>query len=357
MNELWNSFHKSIEKIYHFLNSLYTPHASRWQRYGLVLILTSLFFLIKTTLSVTLQRDIPFLFSLFIVIISSWFGGFGPGILATLLSGFLTYYLFLEPKLSFSRLDDIPNIIFLIVFLLEGIFISMLSESRKRSDKHKSEFIGIVSHELKNPLTSIKGYADLIYKLAKQSKQAKQSEYALRIDAQINQVITMINDLLDVTKIETGRLTYQDDSFDILSLVKEVVSDQQVATNSHKILLSGIVKKKVHGDKYRIGQVITNLINNAIKYSPQASKIKVSIKNKAHKVIISVQDYGIGIPEEDQYNLFLPFYRAKNTQRAKGTGIGLFISSEIVKRHKGRLSMQSKLGKGSIFYLELPATT
>lgn len=356
MKELLSSFHKIIEKIYIYLNSLYLPQANRWSRYGLVLLLVSLFFLIKVTLLVTFQRDIPFLFSLFIVILSSWFGGFGPGLLATFLSGILTYYLFLEPKLAFSGLEDIPNIIFLMIFLIEGIFISMLSESRRRNEKQKNEFIGIVSHELKNPLTSIKGYAEMIYKIAGRKKQLRLSEFAQRIDTQIKQVIDMINDLLDVTKIETGRLTYNNETFEINELVEEVILDQQVAAETHKILLTGRIKKKISGDRYRIGQVITNLISNAIKYSPQANKVRVSIKNKLKGVVITVEDYGFGVSKEDQSHLFLPFYRAKNTHKAKGAGIGLFISSEIVKKHKGKLWMQSKIGKGSVFYLELPAT-
>jgi signal transduction histidine kinase len=111
----------------------------------------------------------------------------------------------------------------------------------------------------------------------------------------------------------------------------------------------------ISGDKYRIGQVITNLITNAIKYAPQAKKVNVLLVNKRNGVTISVQDFGPGIDRSDQAKLFRQYFRAANTQSARGTGIGLFISSQIIAHHKGKIWVESKVGKGSIFSIWLPA--
>ena len=128
-----------------------------------------------------------------------------------------------------------------------------------------------------------------------------------------------------------------------------------MTTDTHKIHFSAKGNKTVIGDRYRIGQVITNLISNAIKYSPSAKKVNVEVENKRNGVVISIQDFGSGIDQDDQKKLFTPFFRAKNSESAKGTGIGLFISLQIVERHKGKLWLKSTVGKGSTFYLSLPS--
>jgi signal transduction histidine kinase len=340
--------------LHHYLDKLSVPGSgNRLQRYGFVLVITLIFFFIKMALVAAVGTEVPFLFALFIVIICAWIGGFGPGVLATILSGSITYYFYLEPKYTIFGEANIPNAIVLVVFFAEGLFISMMSEAHRKSDIHKSEFIGVISHELKNPLTSIKGYAEIIQRLASKNGESKLAEFAVRIDQQVKQVIEMINEMLDITKIETGRLTYQDETFNITDLVKEIVSDLQVTTNTHKIHFSGKINKLITGDRYRIGQVVTNLVSNAIKYAPYTKKVNVAVEGKRNGIVISVQDFGPGIAKEDQAKLFDPFFRAKNTQSAKGTGIGLFISSQIVNRHKGRLWVESTIGKGSTFYVFL----
>lgn len=315
MRNIVSYVHKYIDKL------TVANSGNRLQRYGFVLILTGIFFLIKTAFISVIGIDVPFLFSLFIVIICAWVGGFGPGILATLLSGGITYFFFLEPKYALFGEENIANMVVLLVFFAEGFFISMMSEAHRKSDIQKSEFIGVISHELKNPLTSIKGYAEIIQREATKDKKEKLAGFAVSIDRQIKQVIEMINDMLDITKIETGRLTYQDEIFNISELVKELVGDLQVTTSTHKIHFEGGNGPVISGDKYRIGQVITNLISNAIKYAPNTRKVNVKVMNKKDSICISIQDYGPGIAKGDQAKLFEPFFRAKNTQKAKGTGI------------------------------------
>jgi signal transduction histidine kinase len=194
----------------------------------------------------------------------------------------------------------------------------------------------------------------MIRRHAEKKGENKISEFAMRMDQQIKHVLQMINEMLDITKIETGRLTYHDEVFDIGELVEEIVKDQQMTTDTHTISLSVKTHTKLTGDRYRIGQVIINLISNAIKYSPNATKIHVSAKKTPSTVVISIQDFGPGISKEDQSKLFQPFFRAKKTSSAKGTGIGLFISNQIVERHAGRIQVKSTVGKGSIFTIELP---
>jgi signal transduction histidine kinase len=182
----------------------------------------------------------------------------------------------------------------------------------------------------------------------------KTAHYATRISLQIKQLTMMINEMLDITKIETGRFTYQPERFVLADLVKELIADQQVTTTTHKIKLAGQSKSLIFADKYRIGQVITNLLSNAIKYSPLAVSVEVKLKESGKWVEVQVKDNGAGISQADQRKLFQPFFRAKNTQSAKGTGIGLFISSQIVNAHNGYLLVRSTLGKGSTFIVKLP---
>jgi signal transduction histidine kinase len=343
-----------FSRIHRLMDSLTLPgNGNRLQRYGFVIVLVIIFVLIKTTFSAFIGRDVPFLFGLFIVLISAWYGGFGPGMLATILTGFLNFYFFMEPKFTLFGEENIPNYIILGFFCAEGFIISVMSEAHRKSDIQKSEFVGVVSHELKNPLASIKGYAELLHKAEKRAGKKKLAEYASRIDLQVSNVLSMVNDMLDITKIETGRLTYHKEDFLINDLVKHIVADQQITTTTHTITLVGTSKKLIYGDRYRIGQVITNLLSNAIKYAPNSKKISVRIKDMQSGVQIAVADKGPGISKADQKRLFEPFYRSKSTDKATGTGIGLFISSQIIEQHKGKLSVKSTIGKGSTFTIFL----
>lgn len=348
MERIWSVIHRYFDKL------SVPSNGHSMQRYGFVFLVITIFLFIQVSFDSFIGKDVPFLFELFIVTICAWFGGFGPGLLATVSTGVITYYFFLDPKLTWFGVKNISNGFILFTFFLEGLLISVMSESHRRSDKQKSEFVGIISHELKNPLTSIKGYAEIIKRQAGKNGENKLSDIAIRIDQQAKQVIDMINEMLDITKIETGRLTYKDEVFRIDDLVKEIIRDQQVTTKRQRIRFSGKSGRSLLGDRYRIGQVITNLISNAIKYAPASKVLHVRVENKRAGVLIAVQDFGAGIKKDDQLRIFDPFYRAKNTREAKGAGIGLFISSRIVAKHKGKLWVESKIGKGSTFYLLLP---
>lgn len=351
MKKLWS-------QTLQFLEALHRGNIkNKMQVYTFISLFISLFLIIESYLFTNLGLEPRYILSLLIVLLSAWFGGIGPGIFATLLAGIATYYFLLDPRGSFMIGENFDDLMYLFIFLIEGTLIVMVIELHRKADRKRSEFLGTISHELKNPLTAIKAYAQLISRFAKKKKETTITEFAERIDKQVNHVSEMVNYMLDITKVETGQLIYRDEIFVASDLVKEVVKDQQVITDTHTIHFTSLTDKTVMGDRYRIGQVIINLISNAVKYSPHAKEVIVQVVGKQNGVQISVKDFGIGIREKDRNKMFQPFFRADNVKRAQGTGIGLYISSQIVVRHKGKLWFDSEEGKGSTFYLWLPAAT
>ncbi len=224
------------------------------------------------------------------------------------------------------------------------------------AERRKDEFISMASHELKTPLTSLKGFTHvLLRRLAKQGDEQGLT-YLAKIDKQVDKLTILINDLLDLSKIQTGKLDYREEYFDLDALVREIVENVQGTTHTHRLLVEGQTHAQVFGDKDRLGQVLINLLTNAIKYSPQADKVIVHLSTEQGQAIVSVQDFGIGIAKEYQQYIFDRFYRvtAPQEQTYPGLGIGLYISSEIIRRHHGRLEVESHKGEGSTFSFVLP---
>lgn len=230
-------------------------------------------------------------------------------------------------------------------------------EERIEIDKKKDEFISIASHELKTPVTSLKAYTQILQANFDEDKNEKGSVMLAKMDKQIDKLTELIVDLLDVTKIDKGEMVFDIEKFDINELIKEIAEEMQRTTQKHRIELELNDCEKIEGDRNRIGQVIVNFISNAIKYSPRKDKIIVSSKCDDGNVIIAVKDFGIGIPKADQANIFKRFYRVsgKTNYTFPGLGLGLYISSEIIKRHQGEISFQSVDGKGSTFYFQIPS--
>lgn len=221
--------------------------------------------------------------------------------------------------------------------------------------RQKDDFMAIASHELKTPVTSIKLYTQLLYLKFKKLKDLKSAESVAKMDNQLNKLISLINDLLDVTKIEEGKLQFNLKTFDMNELIKEVVEEMQLTTK-HKI--EKVLEKAnlVYADRERIGQVLTNFISNAIKYSPQANRVIVRVAKDRKNVIVSVTDFGMGLTASEQKKVFERFNRAgqEGPGGLPGLGLGLYISREIIRRHKGKIWLESKKGKGSTFYISLP---
>lgn len=226
---------------------------------------------------------------------------------------------------------------------------------QKQMEQLKDEFIGIASHELKTPLTSIKGYTQILERIIQDMGNEKATQYLARTNRYIDRLSSLIGDLLDVSRIQAGKLEFNYEEYDFDRMLKESIESFQPFTEKYKIIKKGSTKKKVHGDRSRTEQVITNLLSNAIKYSPDSDKVVVSVRNGGDWITVAVRDFGIGIPKSKQKNLFKRFYRVEDiSQKFSGLGIGLYISSEIINRQGGKIWVESDEGQGSTFYFNLP---
>jgi PAS domain S-box-containing protein len=227
---------------------------------------------------------------------------------------------------------------------------------RRMLEKQKEEFIGVASHELKTPVTSIKAYTQILYEIFKEKEDEYSAELLLKMEGQIDRLSTLIKDLLDVTKITEGQLILKREKYDMNELIKEVAGEMQLTTKKHKIRLNLNEIPAVFGDKNKTSQVITNLVSNAIKYSPQANEVIVTSQSSDDEVTVCVQDFGIGISPEMQKKLFNRFFRVSDEVAStfSGLGLGLFISSEIVKNQDGRIWVESTPKEGATFCFSLP---
>lgn len=221
--------------------------------------------------------------------------------------------------------------------------------------KQRDEFIGAASHELKTPVTSIKAYAQIVQMELEEAGCTAKSDLMVRLNTQVNRLATLINHMLDTTKISEGKLQLRIEPLDINELLRERVEEIQ-HTSMHRFDLQLAPLPTVMADRERIGQVITNLLSNAIKYSPSETTVTVSSSATADGVRVSVRDEGYGIPEADRLKVFDRFFRVttNNMDRYPGMGLGLYISAQIVHRHGGSIDVQSRVGEGSVFSITLP---
>ncbi len=229
---------------------------------------------------------------------------------------------------------------------------------RQQLEQQKDEFVSIASHELKTPITSVKAYTQILGQRFRKAKDMKSVELIEKMDSQLDKLTDLIGDLLDVTKIEAGRIQFHESHFDFNDLVEETVEELQRTTEKHQIKQELQPSRMVYGDRDRLGQVLINFLTNAIKYSPHANKIIVSTLVDKDNVTLRVQDFGVGLSLEDQAKVFDRFYRVGGSDQATypGLGLGLYIASDIIKRHKGRVWVESLKAKGSTFCFSLPMT-
>ena len=226
---------------------------------------------------------------------------------------------------------------------------------RVENEKRRDEFVSTASHELKTPITSQKVFGELLEQIIDKKGYTELKIYIQKINQQTEKMTKLVEDLLELSRVQTARLKMEHKKFLYDDLVLEIIDSIQLTTK-HKIIQKGKTKKKVMGDRERLGQVLTNLLTNAIKYSPKAEKIVITSKVSKTSVITGVQDFGIGIAKEYHHKIFERFFRVTDADEKTypGMGIGLFISQEIVARHGGKMWVESKKGKGSIFYFSLP---
>lgn len=237
------------------------------------------------------------------------------------------------------------------------IFIITMQDitADKARESKRDEYIGLASHELRNPLATLSLYSELLSLNLGQDRDKKNLAMLRDMQSQTARLVTLVDDLLIVNKIEGGTLVLHKEAFPINQLLKDTVRNFQVLTHTHTIHVKGTRRYVVHADKSRIAQVIINLLTNAVKYSPYAHTVNVHIKRVRGKCEISVQDFGHGISKKDQARIFKRFFRTKQAEidDSKGSGLGLYISKEIIKHHRERLWLESAQGKGTTFFFTL----
>jgi two-component system, chemotaxis family, CheB/CheR fusion protein len=227
---------------------------------------------------------------------------------------------------------------------------------RKALEQQKDEFVAIASHELKTPVTSIKAYTEVLQEKFEQLKDPRHATLMQKLNGQVDRLTFLIRDLLDTTKITEGKLVLHFEKVNVNELIEQRIEELQRLSEKHEIVFNRARIKSVMADRERIGQVITNLISNAIKYSPAGGKITVTTEVAEAGVQVTVVDKGIGIEDEHKGLIFDRFFRVNDprVKTAQGMGLGLYISAVIVQRHNGTIGVKSKPGKGSSFYFTLP---
>jgi two-component system phosphate regulon sensor histidine kinase PhoR len=227
-------------------------------------------------------------------------------------------------------------------------------EEQKRAMEKKDEFIGIASHELKTPITSLKGYLQLISH-KKESLPDTVKQYIDKAIISLNKLQRLIDDLLDVSKIQAGRLEYAMNLVDITELVRQCTENARHVYPNYNFENTAGTGLVVIGNEERLEQVVMNLINNAVKYSPENNNVVISALKRDGQVRVAVTDNGIGLSPEQKERIFERFYRVEDKKyMSSGLGMGLYISQEIINHHLGKIGVDSALGKGSSFYFELP---
>lgn len=376
------------------LRKSYVAKIPRW-RHPLIGYLISLPLLVGTTYGLQIlssylkpQFFFPSACMLLPVLLLALFWGVGPALLTLALSTVALDYYFLLPT-SGLRLASSDSMIQLAPFVVSGLIIAVIIAQRERARLNalaaeqelqsyaeyledinhrledanytKDRFISIASHELKTPITTIRGQAQLAMRRLSRIQDLSTEEENLlktlqRINNQTRHLTVLIDDLLDVSSMRAGKIELARKFSDVRETCRQVVEDQRLLTG-RTIKLSMLEKPlKLYLDHDRMSQVLVNLVSNAVKYSPENAPVEVNVAATDKWVVMSVRDYGKGIPRDQLERIFETFYRTPDAEAsaARGLGLGLAIAHEIVERHNGHIRCESELGKGSTFIVELP---
>jgi two-component system, LuxR family, sensor kinase FixL len=234
-----------------------------------------------------------------------------------------------------------------------------LRESLKKEQELgllKSRFVSMASHEFRTPLSTILSSASLMIQYVKEEQQDKREKHFKKIKSSVDILTTILNDFLSLSRLEEGRVDVHPETFEIHAFCAETIDDVKNNLKSEQTLNLHHTNKKVevHLDKKLLKLILFNLISNASKYSDEGSEIRCDILLKKDRLVISITDKGIGIPEEEQYHLFDRFFRASNATAIKGTGLGLHIVKRYAELMGGEIHFESHLGKGSTFSVSFP---
>ena len=244
--------------------------------------------------------------------------------------------------------------------IVGGVGTFMDVTNRRKSIQQKDEFISVASHELKTPMTSLKASLQILEQMMATEKDSPMVPVFLnKASISLLKLSGLVEDLLNVSRLEKGQLILKKAVFNVYEMVKENVDNIQfVNKNINSVTITGSRDASIMADKYRIEQVLTNLLNNAVKYSPASVRICIDIDlYETNNVKVSVQDFGIGIPADKQKQLFDRYFRVDYSgNQYSGLGLGLYISNEIITKHNGKIGVDSELGKGSTFWFILPVS-
>ncbi|MBS7564367.1 PAS domain-containing protein [Mucilaginibacter sp. Bleaf8] len=243
-------------------------------------------------------------------------------------------------------------------YLSDGTFTGMVGSCtditrQKHLELQKDEFISTVSHELKTPITSIKAYEQLLTRL-NVVDDVRAVGFLSRMRTQISRLDMLVKDLLDISKIESGNVSFSKTEFDVNITLAELITDLQLVFPSHRLIITENQPCKVYADRERFIQLISNLVDNAVKYSPKGNKVYIRLNCDEDSLTCSIQDFGRGILKEQQPFIFDRFYQVNDVYKAPGLGIGLYLCKEIVTRLGGKIWFDTVYEQGTTFYFKLP---
>jgi len=374
----------------------YLAHIPGWRKPVIGYVLTFPTVALATVFVMLMKYYLPrFYFPgatmLLAIVLVALLWGIGPALLSVILCTLSLDYFYVSPEyqIGFQRWNGLIQIL---PFFLIGILIAIISGQREAARRRalfaehalkehadnleqanqelievnemKDQFISMASHELKTPITTIRGQAQLMLRRLTKQKELSQEFADVRtalekIDEQTYRLSALVDDLLDLGSIRAGKIELRPGRCDLCEICRGVVDEQCLLTGRVIEVELPETPVMLEADSERLSQVGTNLVSNAIKYSPDGSPVKVSVVRQENTARLAVQDFGQGMEKEQLKHIFEPFYRAPEAQSSKksGWGLGLVICKDIVERHGGRIWCESREGEGSTFYVELPLHT
>ena len=329
----------------------------------------------------------PSTFLLVTTLLVALFWGVGPALFSVAL-GTIGLYIYISPVI-YPRTPNVEEILQLLPYIIAGLAIAIITAQREtaryralfaeevanehadklaranleleQANKLKDQFLSMASHELKTPITSIRGQAQLaLRRIAKQREVSPDISTAYtaleKIEQQTRRLNALVEDLLDLSSIQAGKIPLQMSNCDLVEICRAVVEEQRLLSGRSITLETPLETGKIKADANRLSQVVTNLVSNALKYSSDEKPISVRINQDDSRMTIAVEDEGSGIAPEEQEHIFEPFYRASHARGSSknGMGLGLAICKDIVERHGGSIWCDSHPGKGSSFFVSLP---
>jgi signal transduction histidine kinase len=335
------------------------------RHYGVAVALVALALLLRLLIAPFIGEASPHVLVLTAVAMSAWYGGRIPGDVAAILATIAGAYLVLPPTGALAVVTQEAQLQ-LGIFLVEGLFLSkLIGTLRERLRKTEAALrardglLAVAAHELKTPLTNVIGYTQTLQiRAAREGHLSRRDQDTLRlIAAQAKRLHTLLDSVLDLARLRNDQAKIAHQVLDLAALARRMVADARLAAPRHLVECHGSSEPVVVlGDSVRLEQVLQNLLDNAVKYSPENGVITVCVEKQNAEAILKVSDQGIGIPEQARAQLFERFYRAgnHNPRRMQGTGIGLSIVTEIVALHGGVVQVDSVEGQGSTFTVRLP---